>query len=126
MTVASNSKAIECHHKTSYPGDIWRAIPKIDKEKINRKRKELNSAISLSRGINYGDTSVISEITQGTQSLPPYHNHMPVQPPMHHISQTNTATTTPPPPRSPPPSGHVSIIGGRNEQTSLRSRNPHS
>ena len=25
MAVASNGKAIECHYKTSYPGDIWRA-----------------------------------------------------------------------------------------------------
>ena len=129
MTVTQTGKAIECHPTASYPGDVWYMIPREDKEKLSKMRKN-------SQG-GHSNHSIISEITQGTQfSLPPppppqqgYFQQPPQQMQMQ-MAQVNTNPPLPPPP-PPLPSDQshqrlpqVSFMGGRNEQSSLRSRNP--
>ena len=127
MATTCEGKCIECHPKASYPGEIWYMIPKDDKERIHRMRKQNNH--------NQSGQSIISEVTQGTQFLLPPGVSMPtMQPPMYappqyQIQQASTHPPIPsPPPRGqnpPNPPSQVSIMGGRNEQASLRSRSPH-
>ena len=125
MTVAPNGKAIECHHNTSYPGDIWFAIPKIDKDRINQKRKDSsNNSTSF-----HSNASAISEVIQGTHTLPPYPFYTPLPPPTIIQNQVSQTSSIPPPPPTPQTNSsqyhHTLIMGGRNEQASLRSRNPN-
>ena len=126
MTATQFGKAIECHPKASYPGEIWQMIPRQDKEKINMMRRN-NSSNNSQSG------STISEITQGTQfTIPPVYQpfYQPAQPQPQQqmgIAQINTQPPIPPPPpprAAPSQPTQVSIMGGRNEQASLRSRNP--
>ena len=77
--------------------------------------------------------STISEITQGTQfTMPPMYQpvYQPTQPQFQQQMGIAQINTQPPIPPSPPPCTapsqptQVSFMGGRNEQASLRSRNP--
>ena len=124
MTVSQTGKTIECHPRASYPGEIWAMIPKADKDKIHNIRKGNSPS---------GQQSVISEVTQGTQYQLPsqfYYQAPPTNPTfsIQQAQQMQPPLPPPPPPResSPVPPPQVSFMGGRNEQSSLRSRTPHS
>ena len=124
MAVTPNGKAIECHHKASYPGDIWYMIPRADKEKLINMRRNHQSHNNHSTS-----NTVISEMSQ---SAPIYNPVMPInnQAYNHQISQASSQPPLPPPPlpapTNRPESSQVSFMGGRNEQASLRSRNPNN
>ena len=120
---------IECHPKISYPNNVWYDIPNDDRAKIT----ELHTQ---QRNQNSSNASVISEITTGTALMINGQQHMvmPVVPARQsQASQVGTqpslapapSTASVPPPPLPPPR-QVTFMGGRNEQSSLRSRNNNS
>ena len=128
MAITPNGKAIECHHKASYPDDIWYMIPRADKENLINMRRNHQS-----HNNNSTNNTVISELSQGTPIFNPivpmnnqaYNHQIPYQ-----VSQASSQPPLPPPPslapRNRPEPSQVSFMGGRNEQASLRSRNPNN
>ena len=122
--VGESGKIIECHPTISYPNVVWYDLPQQDKNKILELRKN-NSSNNRN---NNSNASVISEVTNATTTINgQQYTLVPTSSLSHQVSQVGTLPPPPPPtqpnpPATPPPT-QVTIMGGRNEQQSLRSRN---
>lgn len=124
MTTTRDGKQIECHPRASYPPNIWYFIPKADNEKIHNIRKNNN---------NSSDHYVVSEVTQhtGYMSNPSSYHHNQASNMTHNTMHIQQAQSHPPLPQLPPTApphnpNQVSVMGGRNEQASLRSHHSNN
>ena len=124
-TVGTSGKVIECHPLISYPNNIWYDIPPEDREKIASQRRE------SSNNRNTSTSSVISEISSATTTINgQQYTLIPTasiqQAQMSQVDTHSGQVSLPPAPTgnaSYPPTSQVTIMGGRNEQASIRSRN---
>ena len=115
-----SGKVIECHPKISYPNNVWYDIPQQDRERIRDMRSAEKNRTS--------SASVISEVSSGTTVINgQQYSLVPIPSQQFQIQQLSSNADLPPPPSNipppPPPATHVTIMGGRNEQSGLRTRN---
>lgn len=119
----SSGQVIECHPSFSFPNAVWRDIPREDRNRISELRRQ-----NSSNNRNSGNSSVISEVTQGTTYINGQQFTLVPTSLQNQQSQVaQVSTSLPPAPLSTtppnPPTSQITIMGGRNEQASLRSRN---
>ena len=123
--VCDSGRVVECHPRFSYPNHIWFDIPAADKEKITSLRAQSRSN-NNNNSNSSTNQSVISEVTHGTTIINGQHYSLV---PTANVQVQQMDMQLPPAPTSntpPNPPEHVTIMGGRNEQGSLRSRNQNS
>lgn len=150
IITGTDGKPIEIHPGYKFEPAVWAKIPQHEKDRMQRERDEFKRRCQLAATHTYYPSAPMSygpPMSYGGEygggygsgyAPAPMYNQSPPPVPQYGIGQVNsggsmmvsptpsTACIPPPPPPPPPRDSQYSgsIMGGRNEQAGLRSRNP--
>lgn len=96
-----DGRTIEVHPAYNFPPAVWNNLPYIERKRITQERNDYRSSKRQKVSTTETTTSTINGVPSASNTI------------ISNVSTDNTAAQIP-----------NSIMGGRNEQHSLRSRNP--
>ena len=118
MVRCLNGSNMEIHPAYKFSDDEWNLLPESERNRIIEERQSYKRSRLNNNNYHQSSGSVISEITTGTPDLQSIANS--VNQMSRHINELQNHNNNN---NNLPPS---SIMGGRNEQRELRSRNNHN